>query len=342
MDLARVAAISSVILLHSIFAPSMAAMNQDYVYRWWTWNVYSSLAWFGVPLFIMITGALMLRPEKADEPLGTFFRKRWKRIGVPLIFWGAAYALYDVIINHVSVTWDFAFRTIVTGPYFQFWYIYMLIGLYLATPILRVLIAHISRKLFTYFMTLWLFGVCLQPLWNFIYGHNSSYFLNIPNFFLWGGFLGCYLFGAYLRDVKLKQGALWTAFPCLLVAGGILLSIFGNYFVSETFSQTYNYVIWENTNGNILMIAAGMFLILTRIKYTNPLFSFISKNTLPIYMGHVMFVEMLSRGTFGFAFNADTVSVALEAPLMVAIALLVTVSVLVPLKKVPVLNRFIG
>ena len=55
-----------------------------------------------------------------------------------------------------------------------------------------------------------------------------------------------------------------------------------------------------------------------------------------------MLVEMLSRGTFGFALNADTVSVALEAPLMVAIALLVTVSVLVPLKKVPVLNRFIG
>ena len=141
----------------------------------------------------------MLRPEKADEPLGTFFRKRWKRIGLPLFFWGAAYVLYDVFINHVSVTWDFAFRIVVTGPYYQFWYIYMLIGLYLATPILRVLIAHISRKMFTYFMTLWLFGVCLQPLWNFIYGHNSSYFLNIATFFVWGGYLGGYLSGAYLR-----------------------------------------------------------------------------------------------------------------------------------------------
>ena len=337
MDLARVAALTSIILLHSTRAPSMVAINQDYVYQWWTWNIFSSLAWIGVPLFIMVTGALLLRPERADEPLGTFFRKRWKRIGLPFFFWGAIYVIYTVFVNHTPVNSDFALRLFATGPYFQFWYIYMLLGLYLATPVLRILIAHMTRKMFTYIMLVWLVGSFLEPFWILANGMNPTYVMNVSYLFVFSGYLGCFLFGAYLRDLKLRP-----ILPFAMLAVGIVWSILGNYYVASTISQTYNYLIFGNLTGNVLLTATGIFLILTKIRYTNPLFSLISQNTLPIYLGHVMILESFQRGYFGFVISSSTITLALEIPVMVAATLLVTTLIVVPLKKIPGLGKLVG
>ena len=52
---------------------------------------------------------------------------------------------------------------ILTGPYYQFWYLYMLMGLYLLTPILRILVAHADRKIMKYFVILWFLGASIIP-----------------------------------------------------------------------------------------------------------------------------------------------------------------------------------
>jgi len=54
-------------------------------------NIYNSLSKPSVPLFVMLTGALLLMPEKVGEPLSVFFKKRLNRIGLPFLFWGVVY-----------------------------------------------------------------------------------------------------------------------------------------------------------------------------------------------------------------------------------------------------------
>jgi surface polysaccharide O-acyltransferase-like enzyme len=93
VDLIRTVAIILVILLHASIEPNpnVNFMSPEGVQLWWTSNIYDSISRGAVPLFIMLTGALLLQPNKADEPLRVFFKKRWNRIGIPVLFWGAIF-----------------------------------------------------------------------------------------------------------------------------------------------------------------------------------------------------------------------------------------------------------
>jgi surface polysaccharide O-acyltransferase-like enzyme len=67
----------TVILLHAsgqwtITSQEMNQMNQLEITRWGVVNIYQSMSVIGVPLFLMLTGALLLQPEKNDT-LRTFF-----------------------------------------------------------------------------------------------------------------------------------------------------------------------------------------------------------------------------------------------------------------------------
>ena len=87
VDLIRSVAIIGVILLHSANDLTIQHMSMLEAVRWTTVDVYQSLGRMGVPLFLLLTGALLLQPTKLDEPLGAFFRKRLARIGLPFLFW---------------------------------------------------------------------------------------------------------------------------------------------------------------------------------------------------------------------------------------------------------------
>ena len=145
VDLIRTVAIVGVILLHAANEAILLKMNQAEIYRWWMVNIYQTLGRTGVPLFVMLTGALLLQPSKI-EPVRVFFKKRWARIGLPFLFWGAIYFAWDYYADHIALTSSFVFQGILSGPYFQFWYLYMLVGLYLLTPILRVVVAHATPR----------------------------------------------------------------------------------------------------------------------------------------------------------------------------------------------------
>jgi surface polysaccharide O-acyltransferase-like enzyme len=81
IDLVRTVAMVGVILLHAagrftVTTQEMSQMSQSELTCWGVVDVYQSLAApLGVPLFLMLTGALLLQPEKKDN-LSVFFKKR--------------------------------------------------------------------------------------------------------------------------------------------------------------------------------------------------------------------------------------------------------------------------
>ena len=77
MDLIRTIAIVLVILLHASIEPVPAIVtgyDSNVVVQWWSVNIYDSLARPCVPLFVMLSGALLLQPSKVDEPLKVFLK----------------------------------------------------------------------------------------------------------------------------------------------------------------------------------------------------------------------------------------------------------------------------
>jgi surface polysaccharide O-acyltransferase-like enzyme len=305
-------------------------------------DIYQSLSRVGVPLFVMLTGALLLQPFKENEPLKVFFRKRWVRIGLPFLFWGAAYFAWNVFVHNEAVTANFIIQGVLTGPYFHFWYLYMLVGLYLLTPILRIVVAHADRKILKYFLAIWFVGAFLPVLGLFgAYSLDSNVF-TVP---LW---IGYFLLGIYLLNVRIRRVLLWVS---MLL--GFALTAIGTYTIAATIGGTLTYFFQDYFSPTTILAAVMLFLLLNTIQAPSSqaltghpkiskLLSTISQNTLAIYLFHVMVIEAIQLGFLGFTLSSNTMNSIIEVPLISLITLFICLAVIVPLKKIPVVKRLIG
>lgn len=343
VDLIRTVAIVLVILLHAAIQPYPITnvMSMSVVVRWWSVNVYNSLACPCVPLFVMLTGVLLLQPHKVEEPLSVFFKKRLSRIGLPVLFWGAIYFFWGYYVNHEPLT----LKTIVQGtlpdPYTQFWYIYLLVGLYLITPLLRVFIAHADRKILGYFMVLWFAGTAVVPL----LGLFLNYSLN-SNVFLLTGWIGYFVLGLYLLDVRLRSRTLYA-----ILFTGFAWTIVGTYLITYFIGGTLQYFFYGYLTANVILASAALFMLLSKIPAdyvqkrslsANRLIRFISRSTLAIFLFHVIVLESLWNGYLGVRISILTINPIIEIPLATATTLLICLLLLYPVSKVSILKKIVG
>ena len=343
VDLIRTAAIVLVILLHASAESysGVSLMSPQGVQIWWASNVYDSLARVCVPLFVMLSGALLLQPNKADEPLKVFFKKRLNRIGIPFLFWGAVYFVWQFYANGKPLTANFIVQGVLTGPDYQFWFLYLLLGLYIVTPVLRVLIKHADWKILRYLIAVWFVGTAITPLMTLF----GSYNLN-ANVFIFTGWLGYFVLGAYLVRVHLKP-----SFLTLVWMLGLLWTIFGTYLVIATLGERFSQFFLNSISFNVIFASAALFLLLAaippirienRFPKGNRVLKLISENTLPIFLFHVIVLDVLQRGYIGLTISITKMNPIVEIPLITAVTLLICLAVIVPLKRIPYVKRIIG
>jgi surface polysaccharide O-acyltransferase-like enzyme len=68
----------------------------------------------------------------------------------------------------------------------------------------------------------------------------------------------------------------------------------------------------------------------------------VSKNTLPIFLFHVIILESFQRGFFGFTLSFTTLNPIVEIPLLATLTFLITFGLVLLMKQVPVLKKLIG
>jgi surface polysaccharide O-acyltransferase-like enzyme len=341
VNLIRTLAIALVIITHVASSPSVIGTNLYYA------NLYYSLTRPCVPLFVMLSGALLLTPTKVNEPIRIFFRKRLSRIGLPLLFWGMVYFAWRRFANHEAIT----LNSIVLGffggagyPYFHFWFLYMLIGLYLVTPILRVLVCYASQKILEYFIILWFVGTAVVPMLG---SFTSIYVSSL--FFIATGWIGYFVLGAFLRRARIRS---WILF--LLLLAGLIWTVVGNWSVATSAGATglVSTIFADYLSANVILASASLFLLLCAVpidklgnqwQRTHRLVSRVGQDSLAIYLLHVMVLEVLGeKGLFGFNLGLATLNPILGIPLLSLLVLLVSLGIIWLLRKVPMLNRAIG
>jgi surface polysaccharide O-acyltransferase-like enzyme len=348
VDLIRTVAIILVILLHAAIEPNPTVnfMSPQGVQLWWTSDVYDSIARTAVPLFIMLTGALLLQPNKADEPLRVFFKKRWNRIGIPVLFWGAIFFAWDFTVKGQALTAVSVLQGVLAGPYVHFWYVYVLVGLYLITPLVRIVVAHADWRIIRYFLLIWFVGtgiVSLLTLYSNL-GPQTVWFRD--NIFLLTGLIGYFILGAYVIKLRFRSSFLYI---------GLILStvwtIIGTYFLIATLGEQYSQFFLDASSFSVIIASVTLFLLLAavpnqtvenRFPRGNKVLKVISQNTLPIYLFHLIILETLQKGYLGFKISVTTMNPIIEIPLVTAVTLLLSLAIIVPLKKLPYLKRIIG
>jgi peptidoglycan/LPS O-acetylase OafA/YrhL len=216
----------------------------------------------------------------------------------------------------------------------------MLIGLYLITPVLRVLIKHIDRKKFTLLLALWFVGTVITP---FI--QTFTDFAFNPLMFVFTDWVGYFLLGIYLINTKMRP-----VFAYLAAGVGLFIAILGAWIVTATVGEQYTGFFHGYLSFNIIIASGALFLLLISIpqsrvesqgKRVNSIIRWIGQNTLPIYVVHIIVLESLQMGLLGFTLPY-TGTLIVDAPFIAAVVLGFSIAIIYPLKKIPYLKNFIG
>lgn len=169
---------------------------------WWVAVVLNHVLIPCTPLFVMLSGALLLDPSK-NQSARDFFRRRLIRVGFPLLVWSLFYTLWPWLRGFEAFDGARAIKGLISGqPYYHLYFLFNIVGLYVFTPWLRLYIKRVPRdaRFIVAAVTLMLSVIELVARNVFDYEHTALS--------QWMPFLGFFLLGYELRDYSPSPRAL--------------------------------------------------------------------------------------------------------------------------------------
>lgn len=236
-DLLRVFASFAVIVCHlsSRYISAVPMGTQD----WQIFNLYNGLVRWCVPVFVMLSGMFMLDPKKG-LPLTKLLFHNCLRILVCLMFWGGVYAVVGYCMDGGSFTWAGLWNAILNAlrgdTRYHLWFLYMILGLYLVTPILRAFCRGASRGELHWFLFIAFLFASVLPTAFQLWPKAQC----MPVLKLWYerldvqlimGYVGYYVAGWYLREYTLNRVA--EALIYVLGVIGATVSVWGTNLLSH-------------------------------------------------------------------------------------------------------------
>lgn len=348
LDVIRCVAMIMVIGVHCIdpfyISPTMRAIPE---YTHWA-AIYGSLLRPSVPLFVMMTGLLLLPVKK--QPLGKFYKKRIYRVLFPFLIWSVLYSMFPWVTGVLGlpkeIIGDFfcytqgqesqslidSLKDVAMIP-FNFshkenhmWYIYLLIGLYLYMPFFSAWIENADRKTKRAFLLIWIISLFIPYLKEYVANclfERSGYVFGTDTwnefglFYYFAGFNGYLLLGHYV-----KKGNNWSLMKTFILC--ILMFAVGYYITYTGFSTTASNpnatetemeLFFTFCSPNVLLMTLATFLLLQKVVITNSTVIKVLANMTQcgfgIYMVHYFVV-----GPFFLLIGPSSLPIPLQVPLM--------------------------
>jgi len=316
----RFMAAVAIIFVH-ISQPFFNQHSTNYSHNWWIANFYLSASMWGVPIFVMISGALLLSPERTYLSLEDFYKRRINKLFLPIFFWTLFYLLLRYFKNCSlglpASAECFIISTIKGHPYYHMWYLYMVWGLYLFTPFLRKIV---KESTYTELLILCIMLMLLSVVaTHFTDPHNQHFFLLMFPFYL-----GYYLAG-YLISITDLTLPLPKYFLLLAILLGII--IIGERLIPGYFM--YNF--------SITMIAFSILILFlvknnhTNIPISHKLRKKLASFSLGAYLIHPAILSVIRK--------YDYFHLPIEKYLYLSIPLLVIVVTIISLMIAYILSR---
>ena len=293
LDVLRLIAILLVIAVHCTDPFNASPESRaDPEFNFWG-SVYGSALRACVPLFVMMTGFLLL-PVKQTMP--AFYRKRIPRVFFPFLIWSVLFDLAPWFIQAVggsaelvtrffpwepnpSASLGDALQTIAMIPLTftvyatPMWYIYALIGLYLYLPIFSAWVERASRREKRFFLLLWFVSLFIPYLTEFVsrYHFGTCSWNAFGTFYYFAGFNGYLLLGHYLgkgNDWSVGK-TLSVTVPLFLVGYFITLVGFRHMTSDPNVSEEGMELFFTYCSPNVALMAIAVFLLVQKVNVTS-------------------------------------------------------------------------
>lgn len=339
IDIIKTIAIIQVIAIHTA---SPAILNYPIKSADWISAIFiRSAIGTAVPLFLMCTGALFLNPDNSIT-IRKIYTKYIPRIVICLLFWGAAYEIYDLYQARLAVGCYEKSRIIVavknlfTGnTHFHLYYLFIVILVYALVPIIRELLKKVSKQTLTYILILWaVLGIimpflnCFSPF-NLISGIIKQHYLNMSY-----SAVGYCILGYYIHTSKKKK----PIFSIGMIILGIAI-VFSGTLVMSIKNQALSEIFLLGMTPGIAIMSYGIFSLAHSVEKEkiNKFTFYISKASFCIYLVHSFFNMIFTQHGFTSYNFSPTISI----PIITLCNLSLSVLVYFILSKIPIINKWL-
>ncbi len=293
IDLARAFAIISVVICHAIETDyyfirtgTLAATR----FHWYYENILFTVGRLGVPIFLMITGALMLGREYD-------IKKFYKSSLLPLFLTTEIWTVINYFYYMAHYSLEFNIKDLVGNmlflkhsPLSHMWYMPMILGIYLVIPFVAKALNGIKFSDVLLPLSIGFIAFSLLPLYNAFARHVIP---QIPSaqFILSVGYLGglygiIMVFGHYVVNAKiLERYSTWVVATVLTVSFAAN-TVFARFFFIKKLFHTD--IFGWYTSPFIIIAAVCSFELLRRFPFErgNKAIALISKGSFAIYLTH--------------------------------------------------------
>ena len=239
LDVLRVLATCAVVLMHVLTgATDVTDASIVPEYRSLLLSVMDLVTWC-VPIFLLISGYLFLNPERTlTYPV--MIKKYCRRIALAILLFGVPYAASELVVTERTFRIRMipeALKMTLTGhTWSHMWYLYLILFLYLITPLLKKVLRVLPVWGVVAVMAVIFLGSSVAPFLNKVLDVNS-----IPVLPDGGVYFLYYLCGYFfaVREVCVDKGRnVWLTVAVAVLALGMILS---RTLAGFSIQMAYNY-----------------------------------------------------------------------------------------------------
>ena len=247
----RITATAAVIWMHltgSVWEHTDLYPTTDVQYRFFAMGQWM-MVW-AVPIFLMVTGALFLQKQK-ELSIRVCLTRYCRRIVLALFIFGVPFAMLRLLVESDVRGFTMipvAFRMVLSGESFDhLWYIYMLLGVYLVLPFIKLMTDHLSGRGLLILMGLIFLFEFIRPFITTLTGISIAF--ELPFFYM----ILYLLLGHFVRKYQkrttgwLIAGAAGTVLTTALFAWAVLSDPYaarGFAFYNSPFTVLYAFFIF--------------------------------------------------------------------------------------------------
>lgn len=304
LDVLRVLSMLSVVFLHT----AAGTLRANYGSSVWHFaNALTSLMSASVPIFFMISGALLLRSHKTLSVQYTL-AKRVPRVLIPFLVWSLIAIAYYLFVSwritgspDVSAALNRLAHLPAKPTTIHLWFMYALIPLYIISPLIKSLIDSMGRSQVLYAMALWAVFSSLLPTTAALLPKSFSSLVILDtkyNLSFLAGYAGYFIAGYYLMvwQRRISARLLWS----IIVIDTVCISV-GTWWKTGALG-TYAELFKTYSGLYVLVLSCALFLLCKELLRERALdgfmggaVRFLAPLAFGVYLIHNLLVDLVSR-----------------------------------------------
>ena len=282
--------------------------------------IFNTISRISVPLFFMISGALLLNRNFSK----TKYLNRLIKYLILIFAWDIIYLFWEYFF--LDIDYDQLFRLFFTPYRAHLWFLYSILVIYAVQPILKITLTKANKGI----------KVILFLIW-FLLSTLSMYSNVIAKYFTIFSYIGYFCIGKYLYDfVKEQDLKKYNIISIIMLVFLYTGSIYLNFVASKRFNMFYNTFFAYRTP--YIIFATFIFFILIyniyHSKKPNKIILLLSNLSLGVYLIHGIYLDITCK-----LFNYSNINSLLGIPLFTVIIFILSIVTVYLLRKSKILSK---